>query len=94
MKLDLGLQLKFDTLMHNRMGCMGIFCILSSAVYFPLCAYSSYVNVLLIVPYCLFKLLELCRREGVHATLRVGEVVVEAVVMVEVMLTSRLTMNK
>ena len=76
--------------MHNRMGCMGIFCILSSAVYFPLCAYSSYVNVLLIVPYCLFKLLELCRREGVHATL----CVVEAVVMVEVMLTSRLTMNK
>jgi len=94
LKLHLGLQLKFDTLMHNRMGCMGIFCFLSFAVYFPLCAYSSYVNVLLIVPYCLFKLLELCRREGVHATLRVGEVVVEAVVMVEVMLTSRLTMNK
>ena len=48
LKLHLGLQLKFDTLMHNRMGCMGIFCILSSAVYFPLCAYSSYVCVLLI----------------------------------------------
>ena len=73
---------------------MGIFNILSSDVYFPLCAYFSYVNVLLIVPYCLSKLLELCRREGVHATLRVGEVVVEAVVMVEAMLTSRLTMNK
>ena len=81
--------------MHNRMGCMGIFCILSSAVYFPLCAYSSYVNALLIVPSLFFfKLLELCRHEGVHATLRVGEIVVEDVVMVEVMLTSRLTMNK
>ena len=89
MKLDLGLQLKFDTLMHNRMGCMGIFCILSSAVYF-LCVYSSYVNVLLIVPYCLSKLLELCCREGVHAMLRMGEVVV----MVEATLTSKLTMNK
>ena len=94
MKLGLGLQLKFDTLMHNRMGCMGIFCILSSAVYFPLCAYSSYVNMLLIVPSLFFKLLALCRREGVHATLRVGEVVVGAVVMVEAMLTSRLTMKK
>ena len=73
---------------------MGIFNILSSDVYFPLCAYFSYVNVLLIVPYCLSKLLELCRHEGVHTMLRVGEVVVEAVVMVEVMLTSRLTMNK
>ena len=80
--------------MHNRMGCISIFCISFSAVYSPLCAYSSYVNVLLIVPYCLFKLLELCRREGVHAMLRVGEVAVEAVVMIEVMLTSRLTMNK
>ena len=90
MKLHLGLQLKFDTLMHNRMGCMGIFYILSSAVYFSLCAYSSYVNMLLVIPYCLSKLLELCRREGVHAMLRVGEVVV----MVEVMLTSKLTMNK
>jgi hypothetical protein len=30
----------------------------------------------------------------VHAMLRVGEVVVEAVVMVEAMLTSRLTMKK
>ena len=95
MKLDLGLQLKFDTLMHNRMGCMGIFCILSFAVYFRLCAYSSYVNVLLIIPYYFFsKLLELCRREGVHEMLRMGEVVVEAVVMVEATLTSRLTMNK
>ena len=75
--------------MHNRMGCMGIFGILSSAVCFPLCAYSSYVNVLLIVSYCLFKLLDLCRSEGVHATRHMGEVVVEAVVMVEVMLTSR-----
>ena len=90
LKLHLGLQLKFDTLMHNRMGCMGIFCILSSAAYFPLCAYSSHVNVLLSVPYCLSKLLELCCRKGVHAMLRVGEVVV----MVEATLTSKLTMNK
>ena len=95
MKFDLGQQLKFDTLMHNRMGCMGIIFILSSAVNFPLCAYSIYVSALLIVPLLFFsKLLELCRHEGMHATLRVGEVVVEAVVMVEVMLTSRLTMNK
>ena len=95
MKLDLGLQLTFDTLMHNRMGCMGIFCILSSAVYFPLCAYSSYINALLIVPLLFFsKLLELFCHEGVHAMLCVGEVVVEVVVMVEAMLTSRLTMNK
>ena len=91
MKLDLGLQLKFDTLMHNRMGCMGIFCISFSAVYFPLCAYSNYVSTLLICTLIVFsKLLELCRREGVHTMLRV----VEVVVIVEVMLTSRLTMNK
>jgi len=78
-KLDLGLQLKFDTLMHNRMGCMGIFCISFSAGYFPLCAYSSYVCALLICILIVFsKLLELCRHEGVHAMLRVGEVVVEA----------------
>ena len=43
--------------MHNRMGCMGIFCILSSAVYFSLCAYSSYVNMLLIVSSLSFQII-------------------------------------
>ena len=41
--------------MHNRMGCISIFCILFSAVYSPLCAYSSYVNTLLIVPSLFFQ---------------------------------------
>ena len=36
---------------------MGIFCILSFAVYFRLCAYSSYVNVLLIIPYYFFQII-------------------------------------
>jgi len=32
-KLDLGLQLKFDTLVHNRMGCMGIFYIFLLSIF-------------------------------------------------------------
>jgi len=43
--------------MHNRMGCISIFCISFSAVYSPLCAYSSYVNMLLIVSSLSFQII-------------------------------------